>query len=153
MRDCWKLDVTCSVVFNVNYFLLGTIKVAKELLVFLASLTEDLHFFLPSHHRLMPGMRGRMDGEAPQKNGNQNWIANQQRTFKRHREQSGFDQPLSRENMEEDRSIMCVVLLARTLQRSGFCSTSQLLLAHLLSECLFLPQGLALQHNMVLPYH
>lgn len=51
-----KLDVTWSLVFN--YFLLGTIKVATGLLVFLASLT-DLLFFLASHHRLMTDHEGR----------------------------------------------------------------------------------------------
>lgn len=59
-----KPDITQSDVFNVNYFLHRTIKVAKRLLMFLASLPEISHFCPPSHHRPMPGHEG-WGWEAP----------------------------------------------------------------------------------------
>lgn len=109
-----KPDITQSDVFNGNYFLLRRIKVAKELLMFLASLPEDSHFCPASHQRPVPGREG-WGWEAPMaaKTG----LPPIQRE---HREQSGFDQPLSWENMEGDRNIKCIVLLGCTCTKNWF---------------------------------
>lgn len=44
----------------------------------------------------------------------------QQRTFKKHGGQSDFDQPLLWENLEGDRNIICIVLLACTCTKNWF---------------------------------
>lgn len=96
-----KLDIALSAVLNVNYFLLGTIKVVRKLLIFLAFLPEDSHFFPPSHHRLMPG-HIREGTQRPHKKWQPKLDCYQQRAFKKHREKSGFDQCLSWGSMEGD---------------------------------------------------
>lgn len=129
-----KLDITWSDVFNVTYFLFRTIKIAKELLVFLASLPEDtLLFPITSQTNAWSwrvGLRGSIEKWQPKLYCHQ---------FRGSTESNLVLINLFHEKTWKGTGICWDV----HEQRTGFWSTSWLLLADLLTEHLFMPLGLA----------
>lgn len=116
----WKLDIALSAVFNVNYFLFGTVKVVWKLLIFLAFLPEDSHFFL--HHITDwclvisgKGLRG-----PTKKNGSQNWIATNKGPLKSTERSLVLINVFHKEAWKGTRSIVYVVLLTCACTKNWF---------------------------------
>lgn len=141
-----KPGISRSDVFSVNYFLHRTIKVAKELPMFLASLPDDSHF-VPHHitdQCLVMRLKGSIEKWQPKLDCHQ---------FRESTEGSLVLINLCHVETWKGTGILSAQYCWDVhVQRTGFWSTSRLLLADPLTEHLFMPLGLA-KHYMVLPYH